>query len=123
MYMCVYVCDTQTHTNTNKHTHTHTQHKAYEELLRNVDRLEENFGDMQDVEFTIENGKLFMLQTRGGKRGGFAAVKMAVDMVNEGLVSTDDAIMLVKPEHLNQLLHPQFKEATTDAHYKSSVVA
>jgi pyruvate,orthophosphate dikinase len=84
---------------------------AYNELLQNIELLEENFRDMQDIEFTVERGQLFMLQTRGGKRGGAAAVKIAVDMVNEGLLGTDDAIMLVKPEHLNQLLHPQFKDS------------
>lgn len=100
-----------------------TMPHAYQELLENVQRLEENFRDMQDIEFTVERGQLFMLQTRGGKRGGQAAVKIAVDMVNEGLLSTDDAIMLVKPEHLNQLLHPQFKESTSEASYKNNVIA
>lgn len=96
---------------------------AYAELLRNVEKLETNFKDMQDIEFTVQEGKLFMLQTRGGKRAGQAAVKIAVDMVDEGVVTTDQAIMMVRPEHLNQLLHPQFKDSETTKSYKDNVIA
>jgi pyruvate,orthophosphate dikinase len=71
----------------------------------------------------VQEGKLFMLQTRGGKRVGQAAVKIAVDMVDEGLVETSQAIMMVRPEHLNQLLHPQFKESTSSKAYKGSVLS
>jgi len=96
--------------------------EAYAELLANVEKLEANFKDMQDIEFTVQEGKLFMLQTRGGKRGGQAAVKIAVDMVDEGLVDTAQAIMMVKPEHLNQLLHPQFKDPVESPVYKGHVL-
>mmetsp|Transcript_27085 Transcript_27085/g.58317 ORF Transcript_27085/g.58317 Transcript_27085/m.58317 type:complete len:972 (+) Transcript_27085:119-3034(+) len=95
---------------------------AYKNLIKNVEILEGHYGDMQDIEFTIQEGQLFMLQTRGGKRTGAAAVKIAVDMVTEGLATTDQAITMVKPEHLNQLLHPQFVD-TESASYTSKVVA
>lgn len=94
---------------------------AYAELLRNVATLEKHYHDMQDIEFTIQEGKLFMLQTRGGKRVGPAAVKIATSMVDEGLATTDQAIMMVKPEHLNQLLHPQFTNVA-DPHYTEHVL-
>ena len=96
--------------------------EAYADLQRNIDILEKQYGDMQDVEFTIQEGSLFMLQTRSGKRVGAAAMKIAVDMHDEGLASTDQAITMVKPEHLNQLLHPQFRSTAT-ADYTSNVVA
>lgn len=89
---------------------------AYDELIRNVATLERHYHDMQDIEFTIQEGKLFMLQTRGGKRVGPAAVKIATSMVDEGLATTDQAIMMVKPEHLNQLLHPQFTNVKDKAY-------
>lgn len=96
--------------------------QCYDELLKNVEILEKHYHDMQDIEFTIQENKLFMLQTRGGKRVGQASVKIAVDMVEEGIATPDQAIMMVKPEHLNQLLHPQFANAESDE-YKNSVVA
>ncbi|MGH2740338.1 MAG: putative PEP-binding protein, partial [Actinomycetota bacterium] len=83
-------------------------HQAYRELLSTMAKLERHYRDMCDIEFTIEKGKLWMLQTRVGKRTGAAAVKMAVDMANEGLISKDDALLRVEPEQLDQLLHPQF---------------
>jgi len=94
---------------------------AYDELLRNIDILENHYSEMQDIEFTIQEGQLFMLQTRTGKRAGAAAVKIAIDMVDEGKATTDKAITMVKPEHLNQLLHPQFKD-TESAKYRTSVI-
>ena len=95
---------------------------VYAEFKSNTDILEKHYGDMQDVEFTIQEGKLFMLQTRTGKRGGEAAVKIAVDLVEEGLATKDEAIMKVLPEHLDQLLHPRFSDVESDG-YKGSVVA
>jgi len=84
------------------------QNKAvYEELVSYRDRLEKHYKDMQDMEFTIEEGKLWMLQTRNGKRTAAAAVKMAVDMHEEGLIDKETAILRVKPAQLDQLLHPQ----------------
>lgn len=94
----------------------------FAELLRNVAILEKHYHDMQDIEFTIQEGKLYMLQTRSGKRVGPAAVKIAVDMVEEGLATKDQAICMVKPEHLNQLLHPQFQN-TKSKEYKQNVLA
>ena len=80
--------------------------EAYEELRSITDRLEKHYRDVQDFEFTIQEGKLFMLQTRNGKRTGAAAVKFAVDMVAEGLIDDREAVMRVEPQHLDQLLHP-----------------
>ncbi len=90
--------------------------QVYEELLRIRNILEKHYRDMQDFEFTIEKGKLYMLQTRTGKRTAQAAIKIAVDMVNEGLINKKEAIMRVKSEQLDQLLHkqidPKAKEQT-----------
>ena len=80
---------------------------AYNQLMRNIKILESQYGDMQDIEFTVEQGKLYMLQTRSGKRTGAAAIKIAIDLVLEGLATIDQAIMTVRPDHLKQLLHPQ----------------
>ncbi len=85
-----------------------TMPKAYEELLRVREVLEKRFRDMQDLEFTIEDGKLYLLQTRNGKRTGFAAVRIATDMVDEGLINADEAVARVEPEQLVQLLAPIF---------------
>jgi len=81
--------------------------EAYDQLLKLMETLEKHYRDMQDVEFTVEKGKLYMLQTRSGKRTAKAAVKIAVDMVHEGLITREEAVMRVKPEQLDQLLHPQ----------------
>jgi pyruvate,orthophosphate dikinase len=78
----------------------------YGELVGIRDRLEKHFRDMQDMEFTVQEGRLYILQTRNAKRTGAAAVKCAVDMVREGLIDQNTAIMRVSPEHLDQLLHP-----------------
>jgi len=80
----------------------------YDELLANVGRLEQYYRDMQDIEFTIEQGKLYLLQTRTGKRTAAAAVKVAVDMVKEGIISKEEALGRVEPNQLNQLLLPSF---------------
>ena len=80
--------------------------EAYGELARVVDLLEGHYRDMQDIEFTVERGKLWMLQTRSGKRTAKAALKMAVDMEGEGLISREEAILRVDPMALDQLLHP-----------------
>lgn len=79
---------------------------AYAELARVFDQLERHYRDMQDIEFTVERGKLWMLQTRSGKRTAKAALKIAVDMANEGLITRDEAILRVDPSALDQLLHP-----------------
>jgi len=81
---------------------------AYKELKEITTRLEKHYRDAQDFEFTIQEEKLYMLQTRSGKRTGMAAVKIAVDMVEEGLVSKEEALLMIEPEALNQLLHPVF---------------
>ncbi len=82
--------------------------EAYKQFLDIAEKLEKHYRDMQDVEFTIERGKLWMLQTRTGKRTAKAAVKIAVDMVNEGLITKEEAVMRVTPEQVDTLLHPQF---------------
>ncbi len=85
-----------------------TMPKAYAELQLVRERLEQRFRDMQDLEFTIEEGKLFLLQTRNGKRTGFAAVRIATDMVDEKLIDAEEAVARVEPEQLVQLLAPIF---------------
>ena len=80
--------------------------EAFAELSRIASSLEAHYRDMQDVEFTVQEGKLFMLQTRGGKRTAKAALKTAVDMVREGLITEDEAVLRVDPSALDQLLHP-----------------
>jgi len=79
---------------------------AYGELATVFDRLERHYRDMQDIEFTVQQGKLWMLQTRSGKRTAKAALKIAVDMAEEGLISREEAIARVDPQALDQLLHP-----------------
>ncbi len=81
---------------------------AYRELIATTKRLEKHYGDVQDFEFTIQEGKLYMLQTRNGKRTGMAAVKIAVDLVREKVLTREQALLKVEPEALNQLLHPVF---------------
>jgi len=83
-----------------------TMPAAFAELTRISDLLEHHYRDMQDLEFTIEQGKLWMLQTRAGKRTGKAALKVAVELANEGLISQEEAIARVDPSSLDQLLHP-----------------
>lgn len=82
--------------------------EAYKQLEEIKDKLEAHYKDMQDIEFTIQNSRLWMLQTRVGKRTAAAAVKIAVDMVEEGLIDKETAVMRVEPEQLDQLLHPTF---------------
>ena len=82
--------------------------EVYEQFCDVAHRLEKHYRDMQDMEFTIENGKLFMLQTRNGKRTATAAIKVACDLVDEGMISKEEAICMVEPKQLDALLHPQF---------------
>jgi len=82
--------------------------KPFDSLLRIYKKLERHYRDMQDLEFTIQKGKLWMLQTRTGKRTGMAAIKIAVDMVDEGLINEEEALTRIEPEQLNQLLRPVF---------------
>ncbi|KAG0518024.1 hypothetical protein BDA96_09G139900 [Sorghum bicolor] len=94
--------------------------QAYEELVENCNILESHYKEMQDIEFTVQENRLWMLQCRTGKRTGAGAVKIAVDMVSEGLVERRQAIKMVEPGHLDQLLHPQFENP---ALYKDKVIA
>ncbi|HET6260626.1 MAG TPA: putative PEP-binding protein, partial [Chloroflexia bacterium] len=84
--------------------------EVYNQFLEIGQRLEKHYRDMQDLEFTIERSKLYMLQTRSGKRTAAAAVKIAVDMVNEGLISREEAIQRVEPDHVVQLLLPRYDD-------------
>jgi len=84
---------------------------AYAELLAIRDKLEAHYHDMQDIEFTIQDGSLYMLQTRTGKRTAAAAVRVAVEMVNEGMIDKKQALLRVAPEQIDQLLHPTFDPA------------
>ncbi len=89
--------------------------ECYEEFSRICKILEEHYKDMQDMEFTIEDGKLFMLQTRNGKRTATAALKIAVDMYNEKMITKEQALLMVDPKQLDQLLHPMFDDASLKA--------
>lgn len=82
--------------------------EVYNEFVEIAQKLENHYKDMQDMEFTIENGKLYMLQTRSGKRTAAAALKIAVDLVNEGMITEEEAVLRVDPKQLDALLHPQF---------------
>ena len=82
--------------------------EVYEQFATIAQNLENHYKDMQDMEFTIENGKLYMLQTRNGKRTAAAALKIAVDLVDEGMITEEDAVLRVDPKQLDALLHPQF---------------
>ncbi len=94
--------------------------EVYKEYLETSERLEQHYTEMQDMEFTIQDGELFILQTRTGKRTAHAAVKIAVDLVNEGLIDKETAVTRVEPAALDQLLHPQF---AGDAVEKATVLA
>ena len=87
-----------------------TNAAAYDQFHAASESLEKHYGDMQDMEFTIEQGKLYMLQTRNGKRTAQAALKIAVDMVAEGLCTKEEALLKIDPNQLNTLLHPRFDE-------------
>ncbi|WP_099204004.1 pyruvate, phosphate dikinase [Scatolibacter rhodanostii] len=90
-------------------SHLHDQMPAvYDEFAAIATRLENHYKDMQDMEFTIENGKLYMLQTRNGKRTAAAALQIAVDLVDEGMITEEEAVLRVDPKQLDALLHPQF---------------
>jgi pyruvate,orthophosphate dikinase len=80
--------------------------QAFEQLLETMHRLEEHYRDMQDIEFTVEENRLYLLQTRSAKRTAAAAVKAAVDMVDEGLITREEAVVRIDPQQLDQLLHP-----------------
>ena len=89
--------------------------EVYNQFVEIATRLENHYRDMQDMEFTIENGKLFMLQTRNGKRTAAAALKIAVDLVDEGMITEQEAVLRVEPKQLDSLLHPQFDAAALKA--------
>ena len=86
-----------------------TNPEVYQQFVEIAEKLEKHYRDMQDMEFTIEKGKLYMLQTRNGKRTAAAAVKIAVDLVDEGLLTKEEAILKVDPKQLDALLHPTFQ--------------
>ncbi len=94
--------------------------EAYKQLVETAERLERRYRNMQDIEFTVQEGVLYLLQTRNGKRTGSAAVKIAVDLVSEGLASEEDAVRdLVEPGHIEGLLHPRFSD---DVNYADRVI-
>lgn len=97
---------------------------AYKQFVANINKLERHFKDMQDVEFTVEKGKLWMLQCRSGKRTGRAAIKIAIDLENDGICSPAEALLKVDPDHVRQLLHPHFaSDALASDKYKNGVFA
>ncbi len=81
--------------------------EAFDQLVETLDRLEAHYRDLQDVEFTVEEGQLYLLQTRTGKRTAAAALRAAAEMVDEGLISRDEAVARIDPAQLDQLLHPR----------------
>src|SRR5256712_9340795 len=87
--------------------------EAFKELTRFYTLLEKHYRDMQDMEFTVEEGKLWMLQTRGGKRTAKAALRIAVELANEGLISKKEAVSRIDPASLDQLLHPTIDTSAT----------
>ena len=87
-----------------------TDMEAYQDFVMYATKLEKHYKDMQDMEFTIENGKLYFLQTRNGKRTATAALQIAVDLVNEGMITEKEAVLRVEPNQLDQLLHPNFDQ-------------
>ena len=89
--------------------------EVYAQFVEISQKLEKHYRDMQDMEFTIENGKLYMLQTRNGKRTAQAALKIAVDLVDEGMITEQEAVLRVEPQQLDSLLHPQFDSAALKA--------
>ena len=89
--------------------------QVYEQFAAIANKLENHYKDMQDMEFTIENGKLYMLQTRNGKRTAAAALQVAVDLVDEGMITEQEAVMRVEPKQLDALLHPQFDASALKA--------
>ncbi|MBC7243518.1 MAG: pyruvate, phosphate dikinase, partial [Anaerolineae bacterium] len=89
--------------------------EVYQQFVQVAERLEKHYRDMQDLEFTVERGKLWMLQTRSGKRTAAAAVKIAVDMVKEGLITKEEALLRVEPAQINQLLLPRFDPKAKEA--------
>lgn len=94
--------------------------EAFKELMEVQDKLEKHYSDMQDLEFTIQDGKLWMLQTRNAKRTGAAAVRVAIEMFDQGMISEEEAVLRVEPEKLDELLHPVFKQEALD---KATVIA
>lgn len=89
--------------------------KLYDEFEKITQKLEQHYKDMQDMEFTIQEGKLYMLQTRNGKRTAQAALKIAVDLVSEGLITEEAAVCMIEPKQLDTLLHPQFNPTALKA--------
>ena len=89
--------------------------EVYDQFVKTANILENHYRDMQDMEYTIEHGKLFMLQTRNGKRTAAAALKIAVDLVDEGMLTPDEAVLKVEPKQLDSLLHPNFDAAALKA--------
>jgi pyruvate,orthophosphate dikinase len=93
--------------------------KIYEELLEIANRLERHYKDMQDIEFTIQDGKLYLLQTRSGKRSAAAAIRVAVDLVREHVIDQHTALLRVRPHDLHQMLHPRFDTRDKDGAIKA----
>ena len=89
--------------------------QAYSDFVKVCDTLEKHYHDMQDMEFTVENGKLYMLQTRNGKRTAKAALKIACDLMDEGMIDEKQAVLMIDPRNLDSLLHPQFDSAALKA--------
>ncbi|MCD8144790.1 MAG: pyruvate, phosphate dikinase [Oscillospiraceae bacterium] len=89
--------------------------EAYEQFVQVCQTLEDHYRDMQDMEFTVENGKLYMLQTRNGKRTAKAALKIACDLIEEGMIDEKQAVLMIDPRNLDTLMHPQFDTAALEA--------
>ncbi len=90
--------------------------EVYKQFTETCESLEQHYKDMQDIEFTVERGKLFILQTRTGKRTAQAAIRIAVDMVEEGIIDKKTALLRVDPDQLNQLLHRRIDDSYERKH-------
>ena len=101
-------------TNKNQETLKNLMPNAFQDLVSVYQKLEAHYHDMQDIEFTIEKGKLYLLQTRNGKRTASAAIKISMDLVNEGLISEKEAILRIDPNAINQLLHPRINPGPSE---------
>ena len=93
--------------------------EAFKQFKEVCKTLETHYRDMQDMEFTVEHGKLYMLQTRNGKRTAQAALKIACDLVDEGMRTEEEAVAMIDPRNLDTLLHPQFDAAASESCYSN----
>ena len=115
--------ESKNETNKDQQTLSTIMPESYQDLVTVYQKLEEHFKDMQDIEFTIEKGQLYLLQTRNGKRTTLAAIKIAVDMVKEKTISEKEALLRVDPNGINQLLHPRINPGPNEVFLAQGLLA